>query len=303
MEQKQKIIDWHRLFGLTLTDFFADSPFMVELEKDLSLKRQLLDVVVIRKKDGEIKGKLPDGLENLAEHNLLSYKSMREPFDDWVLKELTGHYVNYRKQVSPSWDKLLPEEKFGLYGISTRFPQKLSSQIRPERFDRGIYDIIRGTDNIRLIVLSEIPRKKQNAIWHLFSGIAEDIEFAASHYRKHLSEMSTIIYQLFETYKLEGINMPYTMEDFRKDFVMNHLNILSPDDRLRGLSPDEVLKQYSPDDRLRGLSPDEVLKQYSPDDRLRGLSTDEVLKRYSPDDRLKGLSLKEIKEYLQRVQI
>jgi hypothetical protein len=26
--------DWHRLFGLLLTDFFTDSPFSVELEED-----------------------------------------------------------------------------------------------------------------------------------------------------------------------------------------------------------------------------------------------------------------------------
>jgi hypothetical protein len=36
-------MNWHRLFGLLLTDFFTASPFIVELEKDLSLKKQLLD--------------------------------------------------------------------------------------------------------------------------------------------------------------------------------------------------------------------------------------------------------------------
>ncbi len=132
--------------------------------------------------------------------------------------------------------------------------------------------------------LSEIQRKKRNAIWHLFSGNAEDVKFAAGRYRKHTSEMSTIIDQLFENYRLEGLNMPYTMEDFKKDFVKNHLDVLSPD---------EVLKRYSPDDRLKGLSSDEVLKRYSPD---------EVLRRYSTDDSLRGLSLEEIKEYLKRSQ-
>jgi hypothetical protein len=28
-------MDWHRLFGLLLTDFFTGSPFVVEMEKDL----------------------------------------------------------------------------------------------------------------------------------------------------------------------------------------------------------------------------------------------------------------------------
>ncbi|OAD22148.1 hypothetical protein THIOM_002062 [Candidatus Thiomargarita nelsonii] len=33
-----KQIDWHRTFGLTLTDFFTDSNFQVELEKELTVK-------------------------------------------------------------------------------------------------------------------------------------------------------------------------------------------------------------------------------------------------------------------------
>ena len=45
-------MDWHRLFGLLLTDFFTGSPFVVEMEKDLSLKQQFLDVVILRKRKG-----------------------------------------------------------------------------------------------------------------------------------------------------------------------------------------------------------------------------------------------------------
>jgi len=60
------LTDWHRLFGLILTDFFAGTPFVVELEKDLALKKQLLDVVVLRRGRGRFAGRLPDGLDDLA---------------------------------------------------------------------------------------------------------------------------------------------------------------------------------------------------------------------------------------------
>ena len=83
-------VDWHRLFGLALMDFFAGSPWRVDVEKDLSVKQQYLDVVILRREPGEFKGKLPDGLDHLADHNLLTYKSHHEPLDDWSLKELTG---------------------------------------------------------------------------------------------------------------------------------------------------------------------------------------------------------------------
>ncbi len=105
-------MNWHRLFGLLLADFFAGSPYVVELEKDLSVKKQLLDVIVVRKGRGRFAGRLPDGLENLATHNLITFKSHHEELDDWALKELTGHYVNYRKQVSPEKGAMLPEEEF-----------------------------------------------------------------------------------------------------------------------------------------------------------------------------------------------
>ena len=97
-------IPWHRLFGLVLIDFFTGSPFDVEVEKDLSKKEQRLDIVIVRKRPGRLRGRLPDGLDNLAAHNLISFKSHQQALDDWALKELTGHYVNYRKQVSPSVD-------------------------------------------------------------------------------------------------------------------------------------------------------------------------------------------------------
>ena len=61
--------------------------------------------------------------------------------------------------------------------------------------------------------------------------------------------------------------MPYTMEDFRKAFVKEHLGVLSPD---------EILERFSPEDRLKGISPEEVLKRYTPEDRLKGISPEEI---------------------------
>ncbi len=47
------LTDWHHLFGMTLTDYFTNSAYRVELEKDLSIKKQLLDVVIIAKHEGK----------------------------------------------------------------------------------------------------------------------------------------------------------------------------------------------------------------------------------------------------------
>lgn len=246
------MIDWHRLFGLILTDFFAGSCFEVELEKDLSQKKQLLDVVILRRTEGTFSGRLPDGMEDLADHNLLTYKSHHEALSDWSLKELTGHYVNYRKQVSPGFDRLLPEDRFRLYAVCARFPEKTSKQLTLTRRQPGAYDIERGTDVIRLIVLSEVPEAEHNAPLHLFSAVPDVIRYGAEHFAKHSAETSTLINDLFNHYQIEGIDMPYTMEDYRQEIVREGLKELTPEERLQGLTSEEII-QSLPADVLREI--------------------------------------------------
>ena len=132
--------DWHRLFGLLLTDFFADSPFIVEVERDLSAQQQLLDVVILRRGRGRFAGRLPDGLDGLTEHNLITFKSHREALDGWAMRELIGHYVAYRKLVSPSPSRLLPEDRFRLYAVCARFPHNLAGQVPWQERQAGVYD-------------------------------------------------------------------------------------------------------------------------------------------------------------------
>jgi hypothetical protein len=42
------MINWHRLFGLALEDYFTGTRYAVEMEKDVARKRQVLDVVIVR---------------------------------------------------------------------------------------------------------------------------------------------------------------------------------------------------------------------------------------------------------------
>ena len=191
---KYGMTEWHRLFGLVLTDYFTGSSYAVELEKDLSLKRQFVDVIIIEQEHGEPLAEAPDGLEDLGRHNVLSYKSFQEPFSAWACDELLGHYVNYRKQVSPAMDTLLPESEFRLYGVSTRYPQKLAQFTMFHPVKSGVYDLDWGSRRIRLIVLNQIPETKRNAVWQLFSANPEHVAYGASHYQWRIKELSTILY-------------------------------------------------------------------------------------------------------------
>ena len=246
------MIPWHRLFGLTLTDFFLNSAYEVELEKDLSLKQQLLDVVIIEKKDGMTPPLLPDGLENLAIHNLMTYKSHQETLDGWTIEELCGHYVNYRKQIGPSFEKLPPEDDFQLYAVSTRYPEKLADQVDLVPGGPGIYDVRWGIRNIRIIVLSRISPTERNAPWLMFSAESEKVKFGAAHYRWN-SPISGVINKLFKKYKTEGVMiMPYTMEDYQREVKEEVLESLTQEDI------EQLLEGLKPEERLKGLKREEI---------------------------------------------
>jgi len=255
------MLEWHHLLGLTLKDFFTDSPYHVELEKDLSLKQQFLDVVIIEQESGQPVPEVPDGLENLARHNLLTYKSVRQALDGWSLDELIGHYVNYRKQMSASLKKLLPVEDFRLYAVSTREPEKLATAAALVPLKEGVYEVQWGTQMIRIIVLSQVPKVKRNAIWQLFSGIAEKAQYGASNYQWRRKDHSTVIKKLYHHYQVEGIAMPYTWNDFYREFTREHLDLLPAEDRLKGLPVEDRLKGLPVEDRLKGLPVEAFLKR------------------------------------------
>jgi hypothetical protein len=157
----------HRLFGLTWIDFFQGTAIGVETEMDLSLKRQFVDLVLIRKGLGPIPRPLPDGFEDLAAHNLVTFKSHQEALDEWALCELIGHYVNYRKQASPSLQDLLPETDFRLFAVCARFPNHLARQLVLTLLREGVYEVRLVALRIRVIVVHQLPREEHNAMLHL----------------------------------------------------------------------------------------------------------------------------------------
>jgi len=239
---------WHRLFGITVTDLFTGSPYRVELEKDLSLKQQFVDVVIIEREEGEPPAELPDGLDNLGPHNILSFKSHQEPFTPWACDELLGHYVNYRKQASPSMDSLLPSGDFKLYAVAARYPEKLARKVQLQERAEGVYDFIWGSRSVRLIVTGRVTQAKRNAVWELFSGIPERVAHGAADYTWRTEGLSSVISTLYTHYRLEGIQMPYTVKDYLREVTLDNLDTLSPEERLKGVSLEEALKYFFPDE-------------------------------------------------------
>jgi hypothetical protein len=219
------------------------------------VQQQFLDVVIVRRGRGRFAGRLPDGLEDLVAHNLITFKSHHEALDAWAVKELVGHYVAYRKLVSPTPSALVGEERFRLYAVCARSPQKLAEQVPWQERQAGVYDCRWGTDTVRVIVAGELPQAAHNAPLHLFSAAPELVDFGSRAYRRRSEDTSRLLVQLWERLGEEDSTMAYTMADFRRDFMTEHLRKLTPQERA------EVLQGLPVEERLAGL-PVEQIRQY-----------------------------------------
>jgi hypothetical protein len=258
----------HRLFGLSWIDFFQGTPIGVETELDLSHKQQFIDLVLIRKGAGRVPRPLPDGFEDLASHNLVTFKSHQEALDGWALWELVGHFVNYRKQTGPSLQNLLPEEDFRLYAVCVRYPHNLAQQVALTPLREGVYEVQGLALRIRLIVVHQLPLQDHNAMLHLFSAREELLRYGREHYRPHSQETSTLLYELFKAYSEEP-DMPDKLKEFVRQSIEELLARLPAEERLKGLSAEERLKGLSAEEVVRGLPP-ETLEALAR--RLRGNS-------------------------------
>jgi hypothetical protein len=198
---------------------------------------------------------LPDGLEDLAAHNLITFKSHHEALDAWAMKELVGHSVAYRKLVSPKPSALLPEGRFRLYAVCARSPRELPQQVPWHQRQPGVYDCTWRIDTIRVVVAGELPREVHNAPLHLFSASTELVNFGGRAYRRRSEDTSELLDQLFKRFRREGLGVSYTMKDFRRDYMKEHLPELTPQERA------DVLQALSPEERLAGLSAEQI-RQY-----------------------------------------
>ena len=262
---------WHQYFGLSWMDFFRGTSFVVEPERDLSYKQQLLDLLVIRTEaEARPPRRLPDGFEDLGRYNLISFKSYQEALDGWTLNELVGHYVNLRKQVSPSMQSLLPETDFRVFAVCARYPQNLSPpEVTLEQVQQGVYRVRHFSGYIRIVVIHRLPPQPHNAMLHLFSAEQALVEYGAQNYKPYSDETSTLLQFLIARYRMEGLPMHETIEQFEKRARRELVQQLTPEERLEGMPVEK---------RLEGISVKQLLASLTPEQRA------ELNRRLDEDD-------------------
>jgi len=288
------MIKWHRIFGAVVFDLFDGSSYTVELEKELSLKQQFLDVVIVQQTQAEIilPKNLPDGLDNLREHNLLTFKSHQESLNREAIFELYGHFVNYCKQAA---DQAITVnfDNCQLYAVTARKPEKLFSQGRFEKVAEGVYDYETLQCTTRIIVTGAIGSAAHNAIWQLFSGNEQQFTQGARHYGVNNMSRSELMRQLFRYYQQEELfPMAYSFEQFKQDLHEETLKTLTERERIQAMQMLPIEK------RLEGIPTEQLLERIPTEQRLEGISVEELMTHILEAEHLEGLDTEEAKKLL-----
>ena len=111
-----------------------------------------------------------------------------------------------------------------------------------------------------------MPREAHNSPLHLFSASPGLVGFGQSAYQRRSETTSRVLGQLFERLRGEGVVMAFTMEDFNRGLVKVYFPKLSPEEQqevLKSFPPDlrrELVDSLPPEERLAGLSPEQIRK-------------------------------------------
>jgi hypothetical protein len=239
--------------------------------------------------------------EVLAPHTLVSFKSFRDSLTGEAMEHLISCVSDYRYQVQAEQraasggplPRLLPDEEIRVMAVTARYPEDLAAALGDrwrETAQAGVYRMEWGTRTVGVIVCRRVEQVPRNGLWLLFSGDSGKVDFAMRHFGLKQSDLSTILSEISETYRLEGLNMPYTVEDYKREVRQRRL------EELKHPTPEEkqaVLSALSPEERLAGLSKEERLAGLSKEERLAGLSKEELLA---------GLSKEEIEAFLKTLE-
>jgi hypothetical protein len=253
MSEAEERTDWHWLFGLMLREKCKDSALHVELERDLSLKQQFLDVLVMRKGDGPLP-ELPEAFDGLAAHNLITFKSHREALDAFAMRELIGHQVNYLKQNAPEGAARLDENEVRLFAVSGRYPEGLFASLTPTEVRPGVYDVDFAMLPVRVVAASRLDEGARNAILNLFSANAGRVKRAAVA-GGFSPPMNLLLARVLAKYDWEELTMPKTLAEFEaqiarenRELVLRHMTL---EERLEGLVPEQVAEAISDEEADR----------------------------------------------------
>ncbi len=329
-------IDWHDLFGVVIANQIRGLPYTLEIDYNVARSDQRIDLLLKKNIPAAPAPILPDGFENLQEHNLLSFKSFQEPMDAYAIFELCCYGFLYMKMITEKGKEKWPLPNLGLYAIATRRPVQLFkvTRLKFHKLKSGVYDVECGTSDVRLIVINELKQESQNSNLLLLSNNEKQIEYGKKSNNLDHPDFMFSIWRLQNRDAPKGANVAkpksFTMESFREFLAAQpnareqllrklpnpeQFEAVPTEELLLHLPTSALLPAISFDDDLtaqlyetyqRVLATDRLYRLFEGipiEKRLEGIPTEKRLEGIPTEKRLEGINAAEIAKNLSPEQL
>ncbi|MEM7132600.1 MAG: DUF4351 domain-containing protein [Chloroflexota bacterium] len=218
-EKNDEKTELHRIAGLVMTPVMELLGFKTTVELDVSFKRQIIDIICVRR-ERVVSPPLPaiywEVFGQLNEHNLFSFKSYSESFNGAALEEFYGHLTNYCKV------QKVNRKQVNLYVMTNHFPRDLLGPFQGTEWlqmvrEDDVYELrFSSMKSVRFIICS----RTDNPILALFSTDMQRVLTAYTTLQTEptlVDEISIYWKQILRHIDKEFKNM-YTKEDFLRDY-------------------------------------------------------------------------------------
>jgi hypothetical protein len=294
---------WHPLLASMLR-WQLGSHYQLEEEIPVGQKPLQIDILLLRKEQGELPAsarKILAGLvEYLGELTLLEFKSPSDTLRAGDFQTFLAYALLYRAQNQP----LLEPCNLHLLVLAPRLTRPYREELRvlsvtAEAQERGVWRLqgglmvhptwvleteeLAGLDHPLLTLVSPILLKNRSATYDLFLQAG-------------YTNMMVYMHQQIQQFRMSGEEFAMQhlgAEDELKQVLMDLWATMSTEQRLETLTPAEIQRLMAtlpPEKRLVGLSEEEILAHTSIKKRLASIPPEEILSGLTPEQ-LKRLRL------------
>ena len=226
MASKSQRINWHNVFSRVLKHRWTPLGLTVLSEYEVVKHPLKIDVVVIRKEKEPLSpeklAQLPDGIrENLKEHNLIDFKSIRESYSRQALKKTEAYATHYEEE------ERINVEQLSIFSVAAMTPKKLLTEMRDwvEMQSNGVYRFRLPFRDVILLVPNEMDKSEANDVLELFASQRDRYLSAIRHMASNsiwfsLKGIFNIFSQrLGKELTMSGLTLDQLAEEFEKEMM------------------------------------------------------------------------------------
>ena len=257
----------HQLLGSGMEMSLATVHVLVKTESSVLSDSPKVDMLLVQREgrtwNDAQRARLPDGVRDSAAANILVEFKYTESVTEDGLLQAAAYDLFYRRAQRLAKEQALPVV------LSAKTPQKSRlAKWGYEEWQRGVYrssmPILR---RVMLLALNRLPPRSNNAYVKLFASREQEREAAFASLDKSVLadsvDMHAYVLGLRQTLNVKGeldmaeVLTPEKVLEYGKKIRQLIFETGTREERLAGLSPDEVMPMFSPEERLAGLNAEE----------------------------------------------